>query len=288
MSTTVDQAFVQQFSDFVIAQVNQTQSRLGGCVRVANNVRGATYRFNKMDDSDMYSGSRHGDTILADDAHSYVDATLLDWHKALLVDELDKLKTAVSLENEYTKNVIAACQRRKDRTIILEGLSKSAGTYSVTGATNGGLEYSTVVDVAGLAEDLEWPEEERYFGWTGASLTTLLDDAQLTSKDYSAVQAIQNGRFGAEERWMGFRWVKINGPMLLEAGKRSGAVGSVASETTYAWCKDAVGLAVGQEAKVRIAERADKNHAIQVYACLSMGAKLIDNDRIIDVVLDYP
>jgi hypothetical protein len=273
--------------DFVVAQVNQTQSRLSSCVFVKDNVTGSTCRFNKMDDSDMYSGSRHGDTILADDAHSYVDATLLDWHKALLVDELDKLKTLVSLENVYTQNILAACQRRKDRTIILEGLSKSAGTYSVTGATNGGLEYSTVVKVAGLAEDLEWPEEDRYFGWTGAGLATLLEDAQLTSKDYSAVQAIQNGKMGPEEKWMGFRWVKINGPALLAAGKRTGAVGSVTAETTYAWNKFAVGLAIGQNAKVRIAERPDKNHATQVYGCLSMGGALVDNDRIIDVVLDY-
>lgn len=287
MSTTVDQAFVTQFMDFVVHAVNQTQSRLSDCVRLKSGVVGSTARFNKLDDSDMYSGSRHGDTILADDAHTSVDATLKDWHKALLVDELDKLKTLVSLENEYTRNIIAACQRRKDKTIIAEGLSQSAGTYTVTGATNGGLEYATVVDIAALAEDLEWPEEDRYMGWTGASLGTLLDDAQLTSKDYSTLQAIQNGRFGPNDYWMGFKWRKLNGPYLLAASKRTGAVGSVTAETLYAWHKDAVGLAVGQEAKVRIAERPDKNHAIQVYGCLSMGACLIDNERVIDVSIDY-
>ena len=85
----------------------------------------------------------------------------------------------------------------------------------------------------------------------------------------------------------GHKWRKLNGPYLLAAGKRTGAVGSVTAETLYAWCKDAVGLGIGQEAKVRIAERPDKNHSIQVYGALSMGAALVDQKRIIDVSIDY-
>jgi hypothetical protein len=273
--------------DFVIHAVNQTQSRLGDACRVKNNVIGATARFNKLDDSDPYSGSRHGDTILADDAHTYVDATLLDWHKALLVDEMDKIKTLVNLENEYTRNIIAAFQRRKDKSIISEGLSQSAATYSVTGTANSGLEYTTLVDAAALAEDLEWPEEDRFMGYTGASLGTLLDDPQLTSKDYGTLRAIQDGRLSPNERFLGFKWRKLNGPYLLAAGKRTGAVGNVTAETLYAWERDAIGLAIGKEAKVRIAERADKNHSIQVYGCMSLGACLIDNDRVIDLSIDY-
>jgi hypothetical protein len=287
MSTTVDQAFVTQWMDFVIHAVNQTQSRLSDAVRVKSNCVGSTARFNKLDDSDPYSGSRHGDTILADDAHSYADATLKDWHKALLVDEMDQLKTLVSLESEYTRNIIAAFQRRKDKTIIAEGLSQATPTYSVTGTTNGGLEYSTLVDAAALAEDLEWPEEERYFGYTGASLGTLLDDAQLTSKDYGTLRAIQDGRLAPNEMFLGFKWRKLNGPYLLAAGMRTGAVGSVTGEKLFAWHKDAVGLAIGKEAKVRIAERPDKNHSTQVYGCMSLGACKIDDERIIRLTIDY-
>lgn len=287
MSTTVDQAFVTQFMDFVVHAVNQQKSRLSDAVRVKNNVVGATVRFNKLDDSDPYSGSRHGDTILADDAHSYVDCTLKDWHKALLIDEMDKIKTLVSLENEYTKNIIAAFQRRKDKTIIAEGLAQSAGTYTVTGTASQGLEYSTLVDAAALAEDLEWPEEDRFIGWTGAALATLLDDPQLTSKDYTTLRAIQDGRFAPNEKYLGFYWRKLNGNYLLAAGKRTGSVGSVTAETLYAWQRDAVGLAIGKDAKVRIAERPDKNHSIQVYGCMSLGACLIDNNRIIDISVTY-
>ena len=287
MSASVDQAFITQWMDFVVHAANQSQSRLSDAVRVKTGVIGSTCRFNKLDDSDMYSGSRHGDTILADDAHSYADATLHDWHKALLVDDLDKLKTLVSLENEYTKNILASIQRRKDKTIIADGLAQATPTYSVTGTTNGGLEYSTMVDVAGLAEDLEWPEEDRYMGFTGASLTTLLDDAQLTSKDYGTLRAIQSGRLAPDEMFMGFKWRKLNGPYLLAASMRTGAVGSVTGEYLFAWQKDAIGLAIGAEGKVRIAERPDKNHAIQVYGSLSLGACKIDDERIIRVTIDY-
>lgn len=287
MPTSVTQAFVTQFMDFVIHAVNQTQSRLSDAVRVKANCIGSTAVFNKLDDSDTYSGSRHGDTILADDAHSTATATLKDWHKALLADELDKIKTLVSLDNEYTKNIIAALQRRKDQEIIANGLAQSAGTYTVTGTTNAGLEYSTLVDAAALAEDLEWPEEERYMGYTGASLGTLLDDAQLTSKDYGTLRAIQDGRLAPNEMFLGFKWRKLNGPYLLAASKRTGAVGSVTAETLYAWHKDAVGLAIGKDAKVRISERDDKNYSTQVYGCMSIGACLIDNNRVIDLSIDY-
>lgn len=124
-------------------------------------------------------------------------------------------------------------------------------------------------------------------GYTGASLGTLLDDAQLTSKDYGTLRAIQDGRLAPTEMFLGFKWRKLNGPMLLAASKRVGAVGSVTSETLYAWHRDAIGLAIGKEARVRIAERPDKNHSIQVYNNLSMGACMIDNNRIIDLTIVY-
>lgn len=287
MPSTVTQAFVTQFMDFVVHAVNQTQSRLSDAVRVKANCIGSTAVFNKLDDSDTYSGSRHSDTILADDAHSVATATLRDWHKALLADEMDKIKTLVSLDNEYTRNIIAALQRRKDQEVISNGLSKSAGNYTVTGTASAGLEYASLVDAAALAEDLEWPEEERYMGFTGASLGTLLDDARLTSKDYGTLRAIQDGRLAPNEMFLGFKWRKLNGPYMLAAGKRTGAVGSVTSETMYAWHKDAVGLAIGKDAKVRISERDDKNYSTQVYGCMSLGAVLIDNNRVIDISVTY-
>jgi hypothetical protein len=55
---------------------------------------------------------------------------------------------------------------------------------------------------------------------------------------------------------------------------------------TFAWHKDAMGVVVGKDIMARLTERADKDYAVQSYACMTMGATRIQGTGIVRVRVD--
>ena len=54
----------------------------------------------------------------------------------------------------------------------------------------------------------------------------------------------------------------------------------------FAWQKDAMGAAFNKEIMARLSERADKDYAIQTYACMTMGATRVQGAGVYRLRID--
>jgi hypothetical protein len=89
--------------------------------------------------------------------------------------------------------------------------------------------------------------------------TTLLNTTEIKSSDYNTVKALVQGKI---DTFLGFKFIRTQRLITSTDGS---------SIACLAWRKSALLLAVGQEPKTRIGERADKSYATQVYNCMSIG-----------------
>jgi hypothetical protein len=288
----VDQAFVKEYEAFVLHQAQQAKSRLRDCVRTRTNVTGSTAEFNKLGTSEMVPGVRHGDTVIADDAHSVVSCTLLPWDKAFLIDQMDQVRLLLSQESEYTRNLLMALGRRFDFS-ILKAMQDASSPLTYSGGSGVGLTTAGLLDILATISDYEWDEENRFIGVTGHSIATLLQDGKIANQDYDFFRRLQAGSVENQEMWNGFKFKKLPTPKGVTDTGGSGKVvrtyanSAVDTEVIYAWEHDAVGLAIGQDVTVKVDERNDKRHATQVAAYLDIGAVTVDEERLVEITLDY-
>jgi len=286
----INAAHVKEYESFVLHKAQRQKSHLRDAVRVRSGVKGATCDFNVLDYSEMVAGIRHGDTPIADDAHSVVTCTLLPYDKAFLVDKIDDIRTLIDQENEYTRNLLMAIGRRFDFS-ILKAMQDSTPTNSVSGTAGSGVTTAIMGDVLEAAIEYDWEDEERYMGYTGPALNTLLNDGKLSNADYNVGMALREGKLGPDEMWLGFKWRKLPNPRGTDTGG-SGVVArtfdtTLDTEILYAWAKSGVGLGIGLEGSVSIDKRPDKRNAMQVYSTVDIGAVVVDADRIIKLTADY-
>jgi len=54
----------------------------------------------------------------------------------------------------------------------------------------------------------------------------------------------------------------------------------------FAYAVDGITLAVGKDLTVRIDERPDKGYAVQVYACMSIGATRMEEEKVVQIECD--
>jgi hypothetical protein len=53
-----------------------------------------------------------------------------------------------------------------------------------------------------------------------------------------------------------------------------------------AWAEDGVLFATGKDMQARIDERPDKSYSTQVYACMTMGAVRMEEDKFLEIICD--
>jgi len=286
MSFTITEAFVTQFTSNVHHLVQQKRARLIDACRAEYGVIGESYKFERLDASEMQALVRHGDTPLANDAHSNRLAILSPWGKAHLIDKADKVRTLINPDNEYAMNIRASWNRRVDRSFHDECLVPTT-TTAVAGVAGAGLDFALVNEVREYFDALEVDEEERFFGYSAQGLTTLLGDTKLTSGDYVSIKAIMAGTIDPGQNVMGFKWRKL--PQAAIAYTLSGA--DLDTQTLYAWCKNGVGLAFsgGEMApfRVEIDKRPDKSNATQVLGQGQLGGQCIEDALVVPVTADF-
>ena len=55
--------------------------------------------------------------------------------------------------------------------------------------------------------------------------------------------------------------------------------------SVLAFCRSAIGLAVGADISTKISERADKNYATQVFLSMTIGATRIEEEKLVEIVV---
>lgn len=273
MATSINTAFTAQWSDEVKQAYQQNKSKLRGTVREVNNVVGSTYNFHKLAAITANTKARDAALTYINPGQTLVTATLADSYAPILLDKLDEYKTNASFRSEFTSAAAAALARKTDTTVIaaMEALNTNPATLS------GVFSLARLTEALTLLNGIDAAPEDRTLVVGASVISDAMAISQLTSSDFVTMQAIQNGGVGAA---LGFKWVMSN---LLTKNALDANGGAAANQRhCFAFHKQAVGLAIGQDVKTTI-DWNEERYAWSIVSSMSMGAVGIEQAGIIEL-----
>lgn len=301
MSTTIDNAFVNQFADDFHMVGQQKKSRMEVYTTKRGNITGESFSIDILGQAvGSEIMSRHGDTPFNDTAISRRFADMRDFDHAELIDKLDEVKLLIQPKNRYVQNAMAVMNRFKDKAIIdalIGNVRTKTGTSALPSAqiiVNGsaGLTLAKLREAKVLLDEAEMDDSDFFqsmgiqqasgteFGNANAAYTLvvsakkldeLLASTEVKSADYNTVKALAEG---AINTFMNFRFVRVPTAQLpLTAGIRQ----------CIAFAPRAIHFGVGVEPRARLQERADKRNAWQIYADMSVGAARAEDTGVVRI-----
>lgn len=291
MSNQITTAFVQQYKAGIVALSQQKGSRFRNAVMVETGVVGKNTFMDQIGATTAVRiQNRHGDTPLINTPHRRRRITLFDYNWADLVDSTDKLKLLTDPTSAYSTNAANALGRAIDDEVINAAFATAAtgedGTTNVTwpagnviavnswaygtGSGNAGLTISKLIEAKVFLMSGEAADEPLYFACSAKQIGNLLATTEATSSDYAAVKALVNGEMNT---FMGFTFIRSERLLTSSSNRRC-----------IAFAKSGLGLAFGEDIKVRISERADKNYSTQVYCEMSIGASRLEEAKVCEVL----
>jgi hypothetical protein len=290
MSFEITKHFVEQYSANVQHLVQQQGSRLRGAVRVEVQ-RGKTAFYDQIgQQTAAIRTTRGADTILNDTPHARRSVTIQDYEVADLIDDQDKLRMIHDPTSTYAQSQAMAMMRAMDDVIIsaatgtaytgvsgstattLPSSSKIAKNYVESGsATNSGLTIGKLRRAKYLldSQDVD-PSIPRFIVVHPQQIQDLLQEEKITSNDYAVVKALVAGEIGG---FMGFNFITSN--RLAKDGS---------DRTCFAYAMDGILLSMAKDVSVRIDPRPDKSYATQVYACMSLGATRMEEEKVVEIL----
>ena len=285
MSVQITTAMVEQYKGNVEHLVQQKGSRLRSAVGVET-VVGKNAFFEQIGSTAaQLRTSRHADTPRMDTPHARRRVSLEDYDWADLIDNEDQLRLLVQVQGPYSVAAANALGRAIDSAIV----SAADGTAftGVSGGTSTSFDTNNTVDVqvgispaadTGLnvgklraAKQIldanEADDNDRYCVINAKQLQNLLAETEVTSSDFATVKALVSGDVSS---FLGFNFIRTE---LI-------GVDSNSDHKVLFWQKAGMKLAIGAEPTIKISERADKNHAVQVFASMSIGATRMQEELV--------
>jgi hypothetical protein len=288
MSTEINKAFEQQFSDNFLHLSSQKDSKLGGRVRSEQVNDAKAFHFDRMDTVNMVQSiSRHEDTPLTEVPFSRRRVTFNTYRAVDLIDSPDRVKMAKDPTSPTMKQLVWALNRQKDDLIISAALgnafaidsadaSSSVALPSGQKIANGSADMTLAKLVSAkkilLDNDVDPEEEEMFIVMGPAQLEALLNNTTVTSSDYNSIKALVAGQI---DTYLGFKFI-ISTRLSVAANIRS----------CFAWAKSGIGLAMNGSPNIRISERSDKNYSTQVFVEASLGATRIEDEKVVQIDCD--
>lgn len=313
MSFKVPEHFVKQYSANIMHLSQQKGSRLRRAVRTESH-RGEEAFYDRIGQTTAQKKvSRHSDTPRMDTPHDRRKAMIEDFEWADLVDKQDKLRTLYDPTNPYAVAAMYAMGRAMDDVIIeaATGTSYSGknGTTAVIlpepqriVATDGSAVAGSKLNVNTLRiakqrfdrNDVD-ESVKRYLACTSKQIQDLLEDTLVTSSDFNTIRALVNGEINT---FMGFEFIRTERLEATDAtiafDTAKGLVNTASGANTlaagarkcFAWSGDGILLSIGQDVKSRVSERDDKSYADQVYACMSIGATRMEEEKVVEILVN--
>lgn len=286
MSTEINKAFVQQFSNNLLILSQQKGSKLAGAV-MRKDVTGKYAHFDRLGATvASLRTSRHGDTPLVDTPHSRRRVTLNDYEVADLIDHQDEVRMLIDPKSAYATSMGYALGRSLDDIIIDAADGNATSIDSSDAASNVAVAHTVDEDFNTANSDIilekviearriltanEVAEEELFFALDATALYTgLMNEAEVQSADYNSIRALVRGELNT---FLGFNFIQTE--RLNDS--------SEGFKNCLAWAKSGLGLAIGQDINVRMSERADKSYATQVYAAMTAGAVRVEEEKVVVV-----
>lgn len=290
-SPTVTTAFKQQFHDGFFDQLQQRDSRFQAAVTDRGMISGSSFTTNNIGlvEAREVTG-RYQDKQAQDVGHETRIAHMADYDIGpLVVDAFDLAKLTADPTYKYRDLLIAAANRRKDKTIyraLLDGSltrTSEGGTVTTTSIPAGqqiaaggtGFTKAKILQAKALFrsnEADEYNDEELYMAFDGVMLRQLLADTTLTSSDWMTVQMLQTGAVAGN--WCGFKWIPYNALDVPAAN----------TSRTLAWAKSSLQFGTGIEVRTDVRVNDGKRgHPTEVYGWMSFGATRQDEKKVVQI-----
>jgi hypothetical protein len=294
MSQQITTAFVDQFTANIMMLSQQKGSRLRSAVRNETQ-RGDKAFYDQIDEvAAQKVTSRHSDTPQIDTPHARRAVNILPYVWADLIDDWDKVMLLKDPRSEYAQNGAWAMGRAMDEAIIEAAtgtaLTGHEGTTSTSlpasqqiavtvgaasGVTNAGLNVDKLIEAKLILDKEEVdPSQPRYIVCSAQQIADLLNETEVTSRDFNTVQALVRGQV---DSFMGFNFIRTE---LLTLNS------STDIRTCFAFSRQGLLLAVGQDIQGRITERDDKNYATQVWCRMTIGATRMEEEQVVEIPCD--
>ena len=286
MSTQITTAMVEQYAGNVAHLSQQKGSRLRNAVRVET-VVGKNAFFEQLDKTAaLKRTTRHADTPQVDSIHARRRVSLTDYDWADLIDNEDRVRLLVDPTGPYAQSAAMALGRAMDDSII-EAADGTAYT-GVDGSTSTAYSASMTVDVqVGISpaadtglnigklraakENLDAneadPDIPRYCVINAKQLSNLLAQTEVTSSDFNTVKALVQGQV---DQFLGFSFIRT---------ERIGVDANSDHKVLY-FAQSGILRGLGAQPTIKISERADKNHATQVFASMTIGSTRMEENLV--------
>lgn len=285
MSVQITTAMVEQYKGNVEHLVQQKGSRLRSAVSVET-VVGKNAFFEQIGSTAaQLRTSRHADTPRMDTPHARRRVSLEDYDWADLIDSEDRVRLLIDPQGPYATAASNALGRAIDSAIV----SAADGTAytGVAGGTSTSYDSSNTVDVQvgispaadtglnvgklraakNVLDANEADDEDRFCIINAKQLQNLLAETEVTSSDFATVKALVSGQV---DSFLGFQFIRTE---LIGTDSNS-------DHKVLFWQKAGMKLAMGAEPTIKISERADKNHATQVFASMTIGATRMQEELV--------
>lgn len=285
MSVQITTAMVEQYKGNVEHLVQQKGSRLRSAVSVET-VVGKNAFFEQIGSTAaQLRSSRHADTPRMDTPHARRRVSLEDYDWADLIDSEDQVRLLINPQGPYAVAASNALGRAIDSAIVsaadgtaFTGVAGGTSTSYTAGntvdvqvgispAADTGLNVGKLRAAKNVLDANEAEDEDRYCIINAKQLQNLLGQTEVTSSDFASVKSLVNGEV---DTFLGFRFIRTE---LI-------GVDSNSDHKVLFWQSAGMKLAIGAEPTIKISERADKNHATQVFASMSIGATRMQEELV--------
>jgi len=294
MSQQITTSFVDQFTSTLTLLSQQKGSRLRNAVRNESQ-KGNKALYDQIGKTVATKiTSRHQDTPQIDTPHARRSVNLVPSVVSDLVDEWDDVMMLTNPSSTYAQTMASALGRAMDEDIIASAtgtaLTGHTGTTSTalpagqqiavtvgakSGFTNGGMNIDKLIATKLILDKNEVdPMAKRYCAVSAQQIADLLNETEVTSRDYNNVQALVRGEVDA---FMGFEMIRLE---LLALNATTDI------RTCFAWSQEGLLLALGQDISGRITERDDKNYATQVWCRMNIGSTRMEEEQVVEIPCD--
>jgi len=267
MSTSIDQAFIEQFESEVKAAYQRKGSMLRNTVRVKTGVIGEATTFQTVGKTAATGKARHAPIPPANQDHTPVLCPITDEYIGDYVDQLDQLKTNSDERMNIANANVWALGRAHDAKIVT---ALELGTL-VAGSGVDGLTLAKAKEASRILDENDVPRDgERFAIVSPGAWEDLLDIEEFSSADYVRAENLPYVEDGAK-KWNGAMWMQFTGLGITANVRRC-----------FMYHRSSTGFAVQQEIDLDVDwEGSRRGHFVS--SATATGSCLIDNRGVVEM-----
>jgi hypothetical protein len=242
MSTSINSAFIADYTADVHLVFQREGSMLRSGVFAKDNIVGSTAYFEKLGTGTATTKSRHGEITPMNATHTQPSCTIVDFFAGDWVDLLDEAKTNIDARMAYARSGAYALGRKVDSqiTVVLDATTQSTITLAVTSYAAilaGLLTFVEALDANSVPND-----GQRYAAITPRMYAQAMTVTSFSSADFVGSNGLPFSEGAPGHRrwkdWMGVKWAMH--PDLPGQG--------TSTAKCFVWHKSALGYASGKHA----------------------------------------